>query len=104
MSTRQRHYLGEDIPLIADFEDSSETATDPDDTDTDGTPDATITITAPDDTDVISAVAMDNPSTGRMEYVWDTSTDAAGTGTYTWTVEAEFNGETKIVESSLTLR
>lgn len=98
-------YLGEDVPLTVTYTDpDTGDPVDPDDTDSDGTPDVTVTITAPDDTEVISAVAMSNPSVGEYEYVWDTSTDASGTGEYTAEVTADFNGETKIERVNIRLK
>lgn len=82
--------MGEDVPIII-------TSTDPDTGDA-VDPDAapTVTITAPDDTDVVSAASMTSSDVGVYEYVWDTATDASGTGNYTISVMAEFSSETKI--------
>lgn len=93
-------YAGEDVPIIAEFDDGT---TDPDDTTADGTADATITITDADtDTEDVSAVAMTHESTGTFEYVWDTT--AAGAGSYIVEVTAEFGGETKIVKDRIRVR
>lgn len=100
----QQAVLGEDVPLTIQYTDpGSDTAIDPDDQGTDGVPDADITIIAPDDSEVVSAAAMTNTGTGAFEYVWDTSTNAVGTGTYEVRVSAEFSAETKISVNTIDL-
>lgn len=91
-------YEGEDVPLRIEYEDSSGTLVDPDDTDSDGNGNAQITIIAPDGTELVSAVEMTWVEAGILEYVWDTSTNASGTGEYTAEVTAEFSAETKITK------
>lgn len=82
-------YEGEDIPLVIEYQDSSGTNTDPD-----AAP--TVDIIAPDDTEVVSAASMTSVSTGVYEYVWDSSTNASGTGEYEVVATADFGTETKI--------
>ena len=102
--TLKAAYLGEDVPIQIAYSDDVG-AVDPDDQDTDSTPDADITITDNSDgTEVISAQAMTyTGSTGEFEYVWDTSADANGEGTYVVEVTAEFSGETKINKTKIAL-
>lgn len=106
MSTRlSRQYLGEDVPLVARYEDpETGDPVDPDDTDATAGPDATVTITGPDGTEVVTGAAMTSNAIGELEYVWDTSVDATGTGTYTAEASADFSGETKILRMSVSLR
>ncbi|SFS63114.1 hypothetical protein [Halostagnicola kamekurae] len=97
-------YVGEDVPIEIAYSDSNG-AVDPDDQDTDENPDADITITAnSDSTEVISAQSMTHNDVGAFEYVWDTDADANGSGTYVIEITAEFDGETKINKSQITLK
>lgn len=100
----KRAYLGEDVPITITYEDDTGTAVDPDDTNADAVPDAVINITAPDDTAAVTDAAMTHTAAGSFEYVWDTAIDAAGAGTYTVEVSAEFGGETKISRNTITLQ
>lgn len=98
-------YVGEDVPIKMVFEDpDTGDPVDPDDTDSDGTPDVTLTITGPNGTEHVTDAAMSNPSVGEYEYVWDTATDASGTGEYTAETTADFNGETKIERVNIRLK
>lgn len=97
--------LGSDVPLVVTYEDDSNVATDPDDTDADTTADATITIRKEDaDTPVVDNAAMTRLGTGSFEYVWDSSTNEDGTGRYQVDVSAVFGGETKITRVTVPLR
>lgn len=99
-----RGIVGEDIPLTISYEDSNGDPVDPDDQDSDGTPDADVTIRDEDGTELVTSQAMTHNETGDFEYVWDTSVDADGSGTYEVDVVAEFNGETKITRNEIQLR
>lgn len=105
MATLSKQYIGEDVPLIARYEDpETGDPVDPDDTDTSGTPNADVTITGPDDTVIVDSAEMSSNEVGELEYVWDTSVDANGTGHYTAEASADFDGETKILRMTVSLR
>lgn len=94
-------YLGEDVPLRVEFVDSSGTAIAP--TGASDSTGPTVTVTAPDDTEVLSGATMSEQTVGTYENVWDTSSSAAGSGTYDVVVTGEFSGETKIVKDQIRL-
>ena len=99
--------LGEDVELTARYEDSSGTAIDPDDVDADAgaTPDAYITITKQGSaTPVVDSAAMTYVATGEFSYVWDTSVNNEGTGTYVVEATADFGGNTDIERVNIPLK
>lgn len=99
--TLESVYDGEDVPIVATYDDG---ATDPDDQDADGDADAFITITENSTgTAVVSSVEMTKQSTGTFEHVWDTAANANGPGVYIVKVEADFGSETKIVKDRITV-
>lgn len=98
-------YEGEDVPLRVEYTDpDTGDPVDPDDTDSSGNGNAQITIIAPDGTELVSAVEMSWIETGVLEHVWDTSTNATGTGEYEVEMSAVFSGETKITKTYPELR
>lgn len=93
-------YAGEDVPITISYVDSSDNPVDVDDP----TSGPTITITDESDSEVVSGTVMSNPSTGEYEHVWDTATNASGTGDYTVEITGEFSSETKISRKQISLR
>lgn len=91
-------YEGEDVPIIISYTDDAGDPIAPE-----GASDSTgptITITESGST-IIDAVAMTEDETGTYEYVWDTSSDFGGTGTYLVEVTGEFSSETKIAKATI---
>lgn len=94
-------YEGEDVPIRVTFTDDTDSEIAPDGASGTTPTGPSITITAPDGSTAVSSTVMTGIDTGTYEYVWDTTADSTGTGTYQVEVTGEFSSETKIAKATI---